>query len=96
MPKGDHHPSKIRKEATGFQSNTLLDVHSTSIEKRQSKNPTLPKGLRCGKLDEILRDILKGKLRILRSETDSEDEDDNDEDEDMPEVAERNYDSCEI
>ena len=53
-----------------------------------------------GKWDEILRDILNGKLRIVQNEkhteTVSEDEDDDDDDEEeMPEEAGKTYDTSE-
>ena len=53
-----------------------------------------------GKWDEILRDILNGKLRIVQNkkqtETETEDEDDDDDDEEeMPEEAGKTYDTSE-
>ena len=66
------------------------------------KNRRCLRGLdgRYGKWDEILRDILNGKLRIVQNkkltETESEDEDDDDDDEEeMPEEAGKTYDTSE-
>ena len=62
----------------------------------QPKNRHCLRGLdgKCGCWDEILRDILIGKLKIVqnRKKSDSEmededDDDDDDEDEEMPEVT---------
>ena len=65
----------------------------------QPKNRHCLRGLdgKYGRWDEILRDILNGKLKIVqnrkKTETDTEEEDDED-DEEMPETTEREtYDS---
>ena len=52
------------------------------------------------KWDEILRDILNGKLRIVQNkkkhtETETEDEDEDEDDEEMPEEAGKMYDTSE-
>ena len=58
----------------------------------QPKNRYCLRGLdgKYGRWDEILRDILNGKLKYKIGKTDSEteDEDDDDDDEEMPEVTE--------
>ena len=53
-----------------------------------------------GRWDEILRDILNGKLKLVqnrrKADTDTEEEDDEDDDEEMPEAAGRQtYDTSE-
>ena len=66
------------------------------------KNRHCLRGLdgKYGKWDEILRDILNGKLRIVQNkkqtETETKDEDDHDDDEEeMPEEAGKTYDTSE-
>ena len=66
------------------------------------KNRHYLRGLdgKYGKWDEILRDILNGKLRILqnkkKTDTETEDKDDDDEDEEeTPEEAGKTYDTSE-
>ena len=86
--------------------------HSEKRHRRESP-PTVsaeipPKNRHClrgldgkyGKWDEILRNILNGKLRIVQNkkqtETETEDEDDDDDDdEEMPEEARKTYDTSE-
>ena len=67
----------------------------------QPKNRHCLRGLngKYGRWDEVLRDILNGKLKIVqnrkKTETDTEEEDDED-DEEMPETTEREtYDTSE-
>ena len=63
----------------------------------QPKNGHCLRGLngKYGRWDEILRDLLNGKLKIVqnrkKSESETEDEDDDDEDQEMPEATETSH-----
>ena len=99
----------IGKKSRKFISGSLFQTEKKSRREQipLTENKIQPKNRHClrgldgqnGRWDEILRDILNGKLKYVqnrkKTETDTEEEDDED-DEEMPETTEREtYDTSE-
>ena len=87
LAEGPKSPKK--KNSTERKSRRQPALNTTG--ERNAKNRHCLRGLdgKYGRLDEILRDILNGKLKIVqnkkRAESDTDDDDDDEDDEEMPE-----------